>query len=112
MVNLTLPTLRVLGSFLADPQAERYGLELAAELDLRSGTLYPILGRLERVGWLQSRREEIDPRAAGRPRRRLYRLTGAGEFAARDAIDEHLKRASALERASRARQPRLGLGGI
>lgn len=59
MVNLTLPTLRVLGSFLADPQAERYGLELAAELDLRSGTLYPILGRARasRLASEQARRD-------------------------------------------------------
>lgn len=46
------------------------------------GTLYRALGRLEKQGLLQSRWE--DPaiaEAEGRPRRRLYGITGAGERA-------------------------------
>jgi DNA-binding PadR family transcriptional regulator len=61
-----------------DPTAERYGLEIAAEAELKSGSLYPILARLEELGWVESRWEEVDPVAAGRPRRRYYRLTGSG----------------------------------
>jgi PadR family transcriptional regulator len=38
----------------------------------------PILARLEGVGWLTSRWEEIDPRAEGCPARRYYRLTPDG----------------------------------
>jgi len=45
------------------------------------GTLYKALGRLEEFGLLASRWE--DPAAAeGRPRRRLYELTGEGARAA------------------------------
>jgi PadR family transcriptional regulator PadR len=44
------------------------------------GTLYKALDRMERAGFLESRWE--DPSIAaeeGRPRRRLYRVTGLGE---------------------------------
>jgi PadR family transcriptional regulator, regulatory protein PadR len=48
------------------------------------GTLYKALDRMERAGLLESEWE--DPSIAadeGRPRRRLYRVTGVGERAAR-----------------------------
>ena len=46
------------------------------------GTLYKALERLERAGLLDSRWEDPAIGAAeGRPRRRLYRITGAGESA-------------------------------
>ncbi len=41
------------------------------------GTLYKALGRLEELGLLASRWED-EPAAEGRPRRRLYELTGQG----------------------------------
>lgn len=46
------------------------------------GTLYKALSRMETAGLLESRWE--DPQVAadeGRPLRRLYRITGAGEIA-------------------------------
>jgi DNA-binding PadR family transcriptional regulator len=48
------------------------------------GTLYKALGRLEEFGLLSSRWEDATA-AEGRPRRRLYRLTGQGAQAARRA---------------------------
>ena len=51
------------------------------------GTLYKALGRLERFGLLASHWEEAGA-AEGRPRRRLYELTGQGaELARRAAAD-------------------------
>jgi DNA-binding PadR family transcriptional regulator len=47
------------------------------------GTLYKALGRLEEFGMLTSRWE--DAPEAGRPRRRLYELTGQGVRAAEQA---------------------------
>ena len=44
---------------------------------LGHGTLYKALGRLEDQGLLESRWEDVDPSEVGRPRRRLYRVTGA-----------------------------------
>ena len=46
------------------------------------GTLYKALGRLEARGLLTSRWEDADA-AEGRPRRRLYELTGQGVEVAR-----------------------------
>ena len=46
------------------------------------GTLYKALNRLEKLGYLQSRWEDpVDAAAEGRPRRRFYRATAAGERA-------------------------------
>jgi len=74
---------RVLTAFLQDPTADRYGLDLIGVTGLPSGTLYPILARLQRAGWVDSAWEEIDPVAAGRPARRYYRLTTDGLVQAR-----------------------------
>jgi len=53
---------------------------------LPSGTLYPILVRLERAGWVESRWERTDPVADGRPNRRYYQLTAEGAVAARREV--------------------------
>jgi len=45
-----------------------------------------ILARLETVGWLTSRWEDIDPRAEGRPARRYYQFTPDGLELARAAL--------------------------
>jgi DNA-binding PadR family transcriptional regulator len=70
----------VLRALAADPSRWRYGYELGAEVDLRSGSLYPILMRLADRGLLESGWEET---VAGKPPRHVYRLTvdGLGEVA-------------------------------
>ncbi|GAA1477144.1 hypothetical protein GCM10009623_15900 [Nocardioides aestuarii] len=83
---MTIPTQRVLRALLEDAGVERYGLEIADLAGLATGTVHPILARLEGVGWLESRWEDIDPRAEGRAARRYYRLTADGIEAARDAL--------------------------
>ena len=83
---MTIPTQLVLRALLADPGRERYGVEIGAAAWLPSGTVHPILARLEGVGWLTSRWEEIDPRTEGRPARRYYRLTPDGVELARAAL--------------------------
>jgi len=75
---MSLQTLRVLEAFLEHPTRELSGADVQKRSDLASGTLYPILLRLESAGWFVSRWEKIDPTEAGRPRRRLYRLTPNG----------------------------------
>src|SRR5262245_15111598 len=84
--RMTMPTQLVLRALLADPEAELYGLEIGEAAGLPSGTVHPILARLEGVGWVESRWEEIEPRAEGRPARRYYRLTGSGVAQARQAL--------------------------
>lgn len=77
-VRMSLQTLRVLEAFLENPSDELSGADVQKRGGLASGTLYPILLRLESAGWFVSRWETIDPARAGRPRRRLYRLTPSG----------------------------------
>jgi DNA-binding PadR family transcriptional regulator len=55
------------------------------------GTLYKALGRLEDFGMLASRWEDADA-AEGRPRRRLYELTGEGVRTAEAARAEDATR--------------------
>jgi PadR family transcriptional regulator PadR len=49
------------------------------------GTLYKALGRLEELGLVSSRWEDAEAAAEGRPRRRLYELTGEGARVAEGA---------------------------
>jgi PadR family transcriptional regulator, regulatory protein PadR len=86
--RMTYNMLRILMVFLEDPTNERYGLEVGQTAGLRGGSLYPVFGRLEDAGLLVSRWEETDPSEAGRPRRRLYRLTPGGLEYARLAVAE------------------------
>jgi PadR family transcriptional regulator PadR len=74
----SLSTQRVLAALLEDPTIELYGLEISGRAGLPSGTIYPMLARLEQLGWLSSRWEEIDSRLEGRRPRRYYKLTGLG----------------------------------
>jgi PadR family transcriptional regulator PadR len=100
--RMTLQTQLVLRAMLADPAAERYGLQLCAQTGLPSGTIYPIVARLEQLGWVESSWEDPGEHVArGRPRRRYYRLTEEGAEQARGA----------LARVYRSRkQPGFGLG--
>src|SRR4051812_48428352 len=84
--RMTIPTQLVLQVLLGDPAEERYGLEIGSEAGLPSGTVHPILARLEGIGWLESRWEDVDASEAGRPPRRYYRLSGAGAESARAAL--------------------------
>jgi DNA-binding PadR family transcriptional regulator len=89
--QMTVTTMKILARMLEDPRSEWYGFDLIEQTKIKSGTLYPILIRLEKAGWLESRLEDVDPRLAGRPARRLYSLSGEGELAARSALETHLR---------------------
>ena len=84
--RMTLQTQLVLRAFVSEPRQQRYGLELCDLVGLPSGTVYPILARLEQVGWLESGWEDVNPSVEGRPRRRFYWLTSDGAEQARDAL--------------------------
>ncbi len=76
--RITAQTLTVFSAFLSSGR-ELSGAEIAKQSKLASGTLYPLLARLEQASWLESRWEVDSASDLGRPRRRLYRLTGSGE---------------------------------
>lgn len=86
--RLSQQTLKVLGALMEAPRDELSGAQIGQAGNLRSGTLYPILLRLESAGWLKSRWEDGDPSILGRPRRRFYRVTALGAKRARSAFGE------------------------
>lgn len=103
--RMTLQTQAVLRALLFKPAEELYGLQICSMAELPSGTIHPILARLESAGWLDSRWEETDPSEAGRPRRRYYRLNPDGAERARIALAQASAKRSAL------RELRPGLAG-
>jgi DNA-binding PadR family transcriptional regulator len=76
---------QVFAAMLVRPRIWRYGYDLARETGLKSGTLYPLLMRLEARHLLESDWHESPER--GRPPRHAYRLTADGRAAARSCID-------------------------
>ena len=72
---LSPQAVNVLRALAADPAGWRYGYDLATEVHLKSGSLYPILVRLADRGLLET---SWEPSRGSRPPRHLYRLTLAG----------------------------------
>lgn len=79
-------TSAVLDALAAEPLRWRYGYELGQEVELKAGSLYPILMRLSERGLLESTWESDPP--VGRPPRHLYRLTSAGLSLAGEPVTE------------------------
>lgn len=80
--------MKVLAALLSSPRDELSGAEIGKASKLASGTLYPILLRLEGAGWLTSRWETENPSELGRPRRRFYRVTALGAKKAKAAYKD------------------------
>src|SRR6476646_9414631 len=85
-IRMTLNTRAVLRAFLAEPAHPRYGLEIGSLTGLSSGTVHPILARLESIQWLTSDWEQIDSSVEGRPARRYYLISDEGLAPARQAL--------------------------
>jgi DNA-binding PadR family transcriptional regulator len=99
-------TTAVVLALAEQPATWRYGYALCQQLDLKAGSVYPILMRLADRGLLETTWESEAPE--GRPPRHLYRLTGPGRVLA----GELATAASAPSKADRAgggvgRRPRL-----
>jgi DNA-binding PadR family transcriptional regulator len=84
-VRLSRQTLVLLRALLEAPSDFQYGYDLSRRAELKSGTLYPMLMRLNQRHWLETKWEFAD--ALGRPRY-MYRLTTEGRRRARAAINE------------------------
>ncbi|MCK8500138.1 MULTISPECIES: PadR family transcriptional regulator [Myxococcus] len=72
----------VLAALLEAGERWSHGYELCRLADVKSGTLYPLLIRLEAQGYLEA--EWQQPAEGGRPPRHAYRLTQGGVQLARD----------------------------
>lgn len=82
-------TADVLGVLL-DSDRPRWGLEIIKLTGRPSGSVYPLLDRLERAGWVTSSWEDDSARRG--PRRRMYQLTPEG---AAEAVEVRARKSSA-----------------
>jgi len=95
---MTTTTWKVLDALInAGPDDLMFGLRICDETDLGSGTVYPVLDRLDRAGWVSRRWESEQP--VGRPKRCYYTLTNTGR-----AGYEHAIARRAAQRTQRATQ--------
>ncbi len=101
-IRLSPQTLEVLETFLHEAGAWRYGYDISRDTGLKSGTLYPILMRLNENKLLVTKWEASAE--AGRPPRHMYRLTGDGVKFARETVVESRPRRA-------IRKPALNEGG-
>jgi len=103
-LRVTHPTALVL---VALARGVRHGFDILDATGLKSGTVYPILRRLEDAGLVRSRWEAVQhARDAGRPPRRLYELTGAGAEALEEAVARHPRALDAFAPARGPLRPR------
>jgi PadR family transcriptional regulator PadR len=86
-VRLTYPTTLVLQALL---HGHHHGFDIMDATGLPSGTVYPILRRLDAEGYVRSRWEKEGlARREQRPPRRYYELTSSGRAISRDAVDRY-----------------------
>jgi PadR family transcriptional regulator, regulatory protein PadR len=103
-VKLTGPLERVLRVLIADPSAPHYGYDLMKAAKLSSGTLYPMLARLQQEGLVDSEWEPQRQEAGGRPPRKYYRLTAEGARVGRLELAQVPTPAQHAQRPQRARR--------
>jgi PadR family transcriptional regulator, regulatory protein PadR len=84
--RLSHQTLRVLKVFLDGPKEGLAGSDVWKALGLFTGTVYPILLRLDSAGWLRGAWEVESAEKLGRPRKRIYQLTPTGYNKASEAL--------------------------
>lgn len=94
-LRITLKVAGILATFTRAPAKRRYGMELMKLTELPSGSLYPVLRRLEQDGWLTSEREVMNPDAKGRPSRRYYTMVPERVQDARAAVKAAKKQLTA-----------------
>jgi len=85
-LRISPQTLSLLEALVLRPAQWHHGYALSQHTGIASGTLYPILMRLEKLHWLETRWEE--PGKTGRPPRHLYRLTSDARVWAREELEQ------------------------
>jgi DNA-binding PadR family transcriptional regulator len=72
------------------PLGARYGFDIMDATGLPSGTVYPVLGRLERDGYVRSKWESHSvAQREKRPPRRYYEITASGARALADSAEHY-----------------------
>ncbi len=87
MKPLSVSSVAVLG---AVSRSIRYGFDIMDTTGLPSGTVYPILGRLERDGYVRSKWEsQTVAQREKRPPRRYYEITASGSRALAASLEHY-----------------------
>jgi DNA-binding PadR family transcriptional regulator len=103
-MNITYPTALVLQALAHGSQ---YGFDVIDATGLASGTVYPILRRIEREGLVRAHWEPTEiARREQRPPRRYYELTGAGATLLEAALLRYREPRAIAARARRLRPAR------
>lgn len=84
---LSLATVRVLASIA---NGVRHGFDIMDASDLPSGTVYPILARLEKAGLIRGRWEAAETAQRDkRPARRYYEISASGSKALARSVEHY-----------------------
>ncbi len=95
-MRLTRPTALVFQALL---EGHHHGFDIMEATGLPSGTVYPILRRLDAEGLVRSRWErDTIARQEQRPPRRYYELSSGGGMVAREAVARYLTEDSTSRR--------------
>jgi DNA-binding PadR family transcriptional regulator len=102
-LNLTYPTALVLQALAS---GAHYGFDIMDATGLPSGTVYPILRRLDREGLLESTWEaQAEAQKQQRPPRRYYDITRAGAEMLAQAVARYRVLEAAVARPARRFKP-------
>lgn len=102
-MKLTYPTALVLQALT---RGFHYGFDIMDATGLPSGTVYPILRRLDREGLLVSTWEkQVEAQREQRPPRRYYEITASGDRLLSDAGERYRALDQAVRKASRRLKP-------
>ncbi len=102
-LNLTYPTALVLQAL---SRGFHHGFDIMDATGLPSGTVYPILRRLDREGLLKSAWEKpATAQREQRPPRRYYEITGEGEVMLTEALERYRVLDQAVSRTPRRLKP-------
>ena len=102
-MNLTYPTALVLQALV---HGYHHGFDIMDATGLPSGTVYPILRRLDREGMLTSRWErQADAQREQRPPRRYYEVTPDGLQMLEQALERFRVLDQAVPRPARRLKP-------
>lgn len=85
---MTYTLVQVALALMEDPAGRHWGYDLSKRAGVRSGVLYPILGRMLEEGWLEDGWEDRTELTGKRPPRRYYQLTDKGKVALGGVLQE------------------------
>ena len=103
-LNLTYPTALVLQALSS---GSHHGFDIMDATGLPSGTVYPILRRLDREGLVTSKWErQATAQREQRPPRRYYEVTAAGEAMLAQSLERYRVLEQAVARPRRLKPSR------